>query len=496
MVTRNQIILSAALLAGTLLGCGTTRTALPHRVSPSPPNPLKQLQNNINAILSDSIFTSSHAGIKIVSLDSGQVFFEHDNTSLMNPASNIKLITAACALAVLDTAYQFKTSVFVNEATRNDDRVQSIYLKGYGDPNLTTSDLDSLAGAVYRTGIRTIAGNMIVDDSFFDDDYWGAGWSWDDASDPDAPFINALSVNKNCISVNVTTDANSISVSLEPKTEFVTVINKATLALDSVRLPLKIRRLTMTNENIILIEGEMYRYSQITRNVPLLRPEFYAGTLFKESLRRAGIFFSGNIVNGVVPEGIREIAWHFQPLQQVIESMNKPSDNLCAENTLKVIGALKNGLPGSAKSGVLVEKVFLSGLGIDTTKFSLVDGSGTSRYNLLTADQLVHFLSAMKKQPRLFPIFYNSLPIAGVDGTIANRMNTSPVLNNLRAKTGTLLGASCLSGYVRTRDGEMLAFAMMMQNFITSPSDYRLAQDKIGSLLAGFSRTKIHQPGP
>jgi len=496
MVTRNQIILSAALLAGTLFGCGTTRTALPHRVSPSPPNPLKQLQNKINAILSDSIFISSHAGIKIVSLDSGQVFYEHDNTSLMNPASNIKLITSACALAVLDTGYQFKTSVFVNEATRKGDRVQNIYLKGYGDPNLSTSDLDSLAGTVYRTGIRTIAGNIIIDDSFFDDDYWGAGWSWDDESDPDAPYINALSMNKNCINVSATADANSISVSLEPETEFVTVINNATIVLDSIRIPLKIRRLTMSNANTVLIEGEMYRNSQITRNVPLLRPELYAGILFRESLRRAGIIISGNVVNGVVPEGIREIAWHFQPIQQVMECMNKPSDNLCAENTLKVIGALKNGLPGSAKSGVFIEKIFLSALGMDTTKFSIVDGSGTSRYNLLNADQLVQFLSAMKKQPRLFPMFYNSLPIAGIDGTIANRMTTSPVLNNLRAKTGTLLGASCLSGYVRTRDGEMLAFAMMMQNFITSSSDYRLAQDKIGSLLAGFSRTNIHQPGP
>jgi len=152
-----------------------------------------------------------------------------------------------------------------------------------------------------------------------------------------------------------------------------------------------------------------------------------------------------------------------------------------------------NNTPGSAKNGVSIEKRFLSALGMDTTKFSLADGSGVSRYNLLSSDQIVQFLVAMKKQPRLFRMFYNSLPVAGVDGTLADRMDNYPVACNLCAKTGTLNGVSCLSGYVQTRDGEMLAFSMMMQNFITSSSYYRQAQDRIGSLLAGFSRTMIIQ---
>jgi D-alanyl-D-alanine carboxypeptidase len=101
----------------------------------------------------------------------------------------------------------------------------------------------------------------------------------------------------------------------------------------------------------------------------------------------------------------------------------------------------------------------------------------------------------MTKQPRVFRMFYNSLSIAGVDGTIADRMSDYPAASNLRAKTGTLNGVSCLSGYVQTRDGEMLAFAMMMQNFISSTSNYCQAQDRIGSLLAGFSRTMIVQQG-
>jgi serine-type D-Ala-D-Ala carboxypeptidase/endopeptidase (penicillin-binding protein 4) len=495
MINRKQIIIFIFILAGTLFGCVTTRPVISHRLVISPPDPLKQLQNNINIILSDSMFMYAHAGIKVVSLDSGNVLYEHDSKALMNPASNIKLITSAAALSVLDTGYQFKTSAFVDENISEGDAVQNIYLKGYGDPNLATSDLDSLAFAIRRLGIESITDNIIVDDSFFDDNYWGAGWTWDDESDPDAPYINALSVNQNCIKVSVIALSNTMSVTLEPNTDFVTVVKKAAIVLDSIRIPLKIRRPTLNNTNTIIIEGDILNYSQVTQKLALRRPEFYAGTLFKNSLRRAGISVSGDIVSGVVPDGIHEIAQHFQPIEKVVETINKLSDNLSAENTLKVIGALKNGIPGSAKKGVFIEKRFLSDLGMDTTKFSIADGSGVSRYNLLSADQLIQFLVAMNAQPRLFRMFYNSLPVAGVDGTLSDRMSNYPVACNLRAKTGTLNGVSCLSGYVRTRDGEMLAFAMMMQNFVSSTSDYRQAQDRIATLLAGFSRTMNTQQG-
>lgn len=513
MINRKQIYFFIFVFAGTLFGCVATRpvisrpvishSVISHSVI-SPPvishsiissvDPLKQLQNNINSILSDSIFISTHASIKVVSLDSESILYEHESKALMNPASNIKLITSAAALSVLDTGYQYKTSVFVDDNIKESDVIPNIYLKGYGDPNLITSDLDSLAFAVRQFGINTI-NNIIVDDSFFDDNYWGDGWPWDDESDPDTPYINALSVNKNSIRINITANSNNIAISLDPITDFVTVLNKAKIVIDSIHMPLKIRRLALNNANTIIVEGDIYRYSRITKKISLRHPELYTGTLFKKSLRKAGVYVSGDVVIGVVSAGMHEIARHYQSIVKVVENINKQSDNLSAENTLKVLGALKNDIPGSAKNGVFIEYRFLFDLGMDTSKFLVVDGSGNSRHNLLSADQLVQFLVAMSKQPRLFRMFYNSLSVAGVDGTIADRMSNYPAAGNLRAKTGTLNGVSCLSGYVQTRDGEMLAFSMMMQNFINSASDYRQAQDRIGSLLAEFSRTMITQNG-
>ena len=238
----NWIYFLMLVLAASLIGCVATRPVIFHSVI-SHPDPLKQLQNNINSVLLDSLFVPAHASIKIVSLNSGDVLYERESKALMNPASNIKLITSAAALLLLDTNYQFKTSVFVKDTTTDDDVAQDIYLKGYGDPNLISSDLDSLAFAVRRFGIKTID-NIIIDDSFFDDNYWGSGWTWDDESDPDAPFIDALSVNENCIRVNIITDLKNISVSIEPNTNSVTIINKATIVPDSIRTPLNIKCLS------------------------------------------------------------------------------------------------------------------------------------------------------------------------------------------------------------------------------------------------------------
>jgi D-alanyl-D-alanine carboxypeptidase/D-alanyl-D-alanine-endopeptidase (penicillin-binding protein 4) len=411
----------------------------------------------------------------------------------MHPASNMKLLTSATALSVLDTNYQLKTAMFLDGYTKNGNIARNIYLKGYGDPDLTISDLDSLAQVVRHMGIRMISRDIIVDDSFFDDNYWGAGWMWDDESDPDAPYISALSVNKDCIRVTLLTDSITSFVYLEPMTNFVSVINGAKLATDSIRIQPKIKCSYSSNPNTIVAEGELHPYDQFIKKLTLRNPEYYTGTLFKEALQHAGVTVLGNVINGLVPNGLQEITQVYKPITNMITNMNKISDNLAAENTLKILGATKYGIPGTSKNGIIVVKSYLSGLGIDTSKLSIADGSGVSRYNLLSADQIIQFLMAIYKQPRIFPLIFNSLPIASIDGTLAKRMRSYPAASNLRAKTGTLNDASCLSGYVQTRDGEMLVFSIMMQHFIGSADDYRLVQDRICSLLAGFSRRNISQ---
>jgi PBP4 family serine-type D-alanyl-D-alanine carboxypeptidase len=172
----------------------------------------------------------------------------------------------------------------------------------------------------------------------------------------------------------------------------------------------------------------------------------------------------------------------------MVVNLNKISDNLSAENTLKTIGAEKISTPGSARKGIWVVNAFLNRVGIDTTKYFMVDGSGVSHYNLLHADMFVELLKYMYKDKAVFPLFYASLPIAGQDGSLRGRMRGTKAERHLHATTGSIRGVSSLSGYVTTADGEMLVFSMLMQNFIGSNRPYRDAQDKIGAFLAGFSR--------
>jgi serine-type D-Ala-D-Ala carboxypeptidase/endopeptidase (penicillin-binding protein 4) len=124
-------------------------------------------------------------------------------------------------------------------------------------------------------------------------------------------------------------------------------------------------------------------------------------------------------------------------------------------------------------------------------KYRIADGSGLSYHNLITAEMIVQLLEGMQHQTDVFPLFYESLPIAGVDGTIGSRMKKTPAEGNLRAKTGSISGVSSLSGYVQTLDGERLIFSMSMQNFIFPARYYQRAQDKIGAILAGFSRSGL-----
>jgi D-alanyl-D-alanine carboxypeptidase/D-alanyl-D-alanine-endopeptidase (penicillin-binding protein 4) len=136
-------------------------------------------------------------------------------------------------------------------------------------------------------------------------------------------------------------------------------------------------------------------------------------------------------------------------------------------------------------------RLMLAGMGIDSAAVRVADGSGVSRYNLTSASALIRLLEGMHADSVLFRPFYHSLPIAGVDGTIGRRMRGSAADGNLRAKTGTLSGVTSLSGYVRTAEGELLAFSMLMQDFASGGDGYRAIQNRIGALLASLRRSTL-----
>ncbi len=477
------------LLIFSLMFLGGCASLSPPRQSP---DPVRLLQNDIDTVLSDSIFRQTLASIEIVSLNSGQVLYERNSKLLMHPASNLKLLTSATALQVLGEDFRFKTSVLVDSLQSGGIVAGNLYLKGFGDPDLKSSDLDSLAATLRSIGVRLITGDVVADDSYFDDLSWGNGWMWDDEPDPDVMFISALSVNKNCVAVTVkptTMQSDSVIVTIDPPTPIVSVLCNARTVDDSTECSLKVSRLFKEGLNTITVSGDIPRSAAAHRSrISVRQPALFAAELLKKSLQRDSLTVLGQPRLGTTPPGTVEIASYTHPIDSVLIAMNKKSDNLSAENILKTIGAKGRGLPGRAQNGIYVENEFLSSFGIDTSACFIVDGSGVSHYNLLTVDNIIRLLVAITRRPDPFHLIYASLPIAGVDGTLETRMIGTAAQGNVRGKTGTISGISSLSGYATTRDAELLAFSMVMENFVLPTRYFQFAQDTICELLARFSR--------
>jgi D-alanyl-D-alanine carboxypeptidase/D-alanyl-D-alanine-endopeptidase (penicillin-binding protein 4) len=469
-----------------LAGCASTG------IVKRPANPVDALRYDIDRVLADSVFIPTRAAIKIVSLDRGDTLYERDSKILMRPASNMKLLTTSAALKILGTDHSFRTTISADSLSPDGTVNGNLYLKGTGDPDLRTEDLDTLSQQLKAIGIKKVLGNIVADASYFDDLSWGEGWMWDDEPYSFQAAISALSVNKNCVKVSVIPGrwpGDAVQASFEPHTSYVTLLNTARTVADTAIEPLKITRLFKDRLNIIVVQGEIVaKPDTVEEDITVWRPELYAATLLYEILQKDSISIGGRPTIGITPPSTFELAVRRWPIDTMMVNLNKESDNLSAENTLKSISVMRGGIPGSARHGLSYVKEVMASFGIDTTSFYVVDGSGVSHYNLVTADILVKILKAMAQEPDIFPLLYRSLPIAGVDGTLKTRMRNTPAAGNLRAKTGSIGGVSSLSGYVTTRDNERLAFSMLMQNFILPTRFYRYAQDAIGVLLAGFSR--------
>jgi len=439
----------------------------------------------IEAVLRDTIFNRVFTGAHVVSLKSGKVIFHQNAGKLFRPASTLKLFTTAAAIKLLGTNFQLRTECTVDSASGGvvDG---SLYVKGYGDPLLTTAHLDSLARMVVAAGIREIRGDIVGDVAYFDDIFWGRGWMWDDDPGPLWPYITPLAVNGNTISISIApglSEGLPVNVLLDPPTRYVTVVNNGITTFDTIGRTLKISRLWKERLNTITVDGALHPYaSSLTVRFNVWKPELYALEVFSERLIANGIAVQGGVRTGKA-EGGYHVGSLQHSLDSVILAVNKDSYNLGAEVLLKILAAEARKLPGSADTGIVIVKQFLSSLGIDTAAVVMVDGSGVSRYNLVSPGVLTRLLTSAYRDPDLFPPFWNSLPIGGVDGTLKTRFVNSVARGNVRAKTGGHSDAAALAGYVITTRKDTLAFSVMFNHYSSTSELYRKALDRIVEIL-------------
>ncbi|GBD93835.1 D-alanyl-D-alanine carboxypeptidase DacC precursor [bacterium BMS3Abin05] len=455
-------------------------------------HPVYKLSAKIDSLLASPLFNQTQTAVKIISLTRNRVIYERNSRLLMNPASNMKLLTTASALKILGPNYRFDTRLLAVRSTVQDSIIQGdLFLKGGGDPDLISEDLRDLIDQLVFLGIKKINGNLVADAAFLDSLPRGRGWMWDDDPDDYAAHLSALTLNDNCVDVFAKPSDHlfdKVKLFLLPETNYVSVENNGITGDSSQTDNLKISRKWMTGENIITVRDTLPINAPLYQiKINIEDPTLYTVTVFKELLAQNGIDLHGTILKGKTPDGAETLAVHrSQPLTNIVENTNKISDNLSAELLLKTIGAVTGGEPGSAKKGLQAMRNFLQQIGIDSLSYYVVDGSGVSRYDVITADLITSLLAYMYHDFAVGSEYLSSLPIAGVDGTIQNRMTGTAAQGKLRAKTGSLLGVSSLSGYASTQDGDVLAFSILMQNFIRSAKPYRDAQDSIGVWMAKF----------
>jgi len=441
------------------------------------------LKREIDSILAHELLPVTNVGIKVVSLKEGDTIYEFNPRLLLIPASTQKIFTAAAALALLGPAREVVTTVALDAAGGR------VYLKGGGDGMMNAAELTALAAAAARTLDRGREYTLAADLSCFDDLYRGSGWMWDD----DEFLISPLSVNQNAVSVLVQPGPGlgaSATVTAEPATSYVTLENLTRTGTASEPASIKAARRPGERDNLITISGVIPLGSApLEKRASVWRPELMALTLFRDALRAQGIKIA-DMTTGPTPARANLLARATRRVDELVRFALKNSDNLTAESLLKLLGLYSTGQPGSAEAGSAAVRRYLAIHGIPTQDLVLADGSGVSRYNLSSAETLTLTLRVIHRDRELYRTFYDSLPIAGKDGTLKRRMIGSCAKGNLRGKTGNMSGVSALSGYASSADGEPLAFAMIMQNYATSGRRAREIQDRIAALLCGFRRTR------
>jgi len=464
----------------------------------------REITARLDELFNDPSLNNALWGVAVKSLSKGDYLYQKNVNSLMMPASNLKIITTAAALEILGSSYRIKTEFYTTGKLDGSILQGDLIVKGYGDPAISgrfTDDkvlkyFEDWADTITAMGIDEIAGNLIGVDDAFDESGLGEGWSWDYESYWFAAPTGALSLNDNCIDINVrpTRPGSAAYISTNPNSDYVTIINKVVTVDQDSGTSIDINRLRGTN--VIIVTGvistadELYKtYGTITN------PTQYFLVVLKSVLESKGIKIRGLPIDyddydkTLIKDIPKLVYTHYSaPLADIIRVINKNSQNFFAEQLLKIIGYEVFGL-GTAFNGVKAVKNTLKTMGVEPGEFQMVDGSGLSRLNLVTPMQLLTVLSYMSTSKN-YTAFYASLPVAGLDGTLSGRMRKTSAQGNVRGKTGFIGAVRSLSGYLKTADKEPLAFVFILNNYITPRILADNIQDSVCIRLSKLKRKK------
>lgn len=429
--------------------------------------PVAQVGESIDKILASPSMAHGIQGVYIQSMDSGKIIYNHNGDLLLTPASNMKMIATAAALDLLGTDYRMTTSIFAVKPGKDGVVRGDLVIVGGGDSTLTTDDLQKMIDDLKSKGIKSIRGNIVGDDTYFDDQRRGDSWTIDDDPWYYAAQISGLCVNRNVVDVYLKPGARIGSpaiIEVKPDIKYMTFRNECITGAAGSESTAGVTRELKTN--IIQSFGSLpldYKSDSPVEKITVDEPTLYVSALFRAMLIQNGIKVRGKAMRGTKPADAELIVSHDSPaLSELVKLLNKPSDNFMAECLMKTIGK-KLGTAGSTDAGADVVYKWLKSFGADTDLVAIADSSGLSRRNLVAPQLLVSILTHMYKT-KAYDAYSNSFPIAGVDSHLKDRMLNSPAVNNVKAKTGYIRYVCSLSGYVKTLSGENLAVSIILNH--------------------------------
>jgi D-alanyl-D-alanine carboxypeptidase/D-alanyl-D-alanine-endopeptidase (penicillin-binding protein 4) len=550
----------AAWVLGIAVVCGRVDSAQTHSVGCDSPvvskggrsGPCTDLAKTIGAMLEEPAVARDHWGIAVVGMDGAPIYSLNDG-QLFQPASNAKLFTTAAAMALLGAKTTYGTRVLARGVFGDGGTLTGhLALVGVGDANLSGRVLpyveptetsksvsteapdplryfEELANQVAASGLKSVRGDVIADDTAFPWQPYAQDWAIDDEVWGYGAPVSALSINDNQIKVTVTPGGvvgAPANVMIDPAVPYYTL--EASVTTGAAKSGSAIQFERVQGSKRLRIYGTIGLHAQPdVEEVAIEDPAEYAAAAFKGMLEARGITVSGVAKarhrvlldtesfireSGVVVDATaketspqqmvepaddaefsvavtgeeRTLATHTSvPLVQDVVVTNKVSQNLHAELLLRQLGEAR-GRDGTAVQGARVVRQFLVSVGIDKDDFVFFDGSGLSGHDLVTPRATGRLLQYASRQP-WFADWKDSLPVGGVDGSLDGRFTKAPLKGRVFAKTGTLGEARALSGYVECASGRTVIFSIMVGNHLPQTNADREVMDKIVAAIAAVN---------
>jgi serine-type D-Ala-D-Ala carboxypeptidase/endopeptidase (penicillin-binding protein 4) len=451
------------------------------------------------AVESSPLAQRSFIGIHVLDLKSGTTIYARNQNRFFVPASNVKLFTTALALHALGPDYRFETRL-VREPSGD------LTLLGSGDPSLNgraypysasaaarppLSAIEELADQAVANGLERVEGDIVGDDRLYPWEPYPPSWTQDDAVRDSGAPVSALSVADNVLTISIRPGerlGDNAKMAMDPPLEYFAIDNRATTVAAASAARVAVNRIPGTRQ--ILLSGVIPAKGAIVREaVAVDDPALFAACALYDSLTRRGVAIAGHPVARhraageayEKPLGETIATRTSPPLAQLLELVDKVSENLHAELMLREAGRMARG-EGSREAGLAAMTAFLAQTGAPAVDPRIDDGSGLSRNDLATPPLVTRLLAFMYRSDDR-DAWIAMLPVGGQDGTLSRRLCCAPDASRIHAKTGTLARSIALSGYAESKTYGWLAFSILVNNFDAAASQIQTWVDKIALTL-------------